>query len=157
MEEIKGLTLTEVEERKNKGLINVGDISRTKTIKEIFLGNIDFRIIEKPPTFIEGGDFPNLKNSVCRITNSPCIKEIFLGNIFTYFNILNIVLAIAIIVSGIIFNRFFYSLKNCLFLGVIICNTTISIVQEVMSKKTIDKLSILSSVKPKVISDLTSD
>ena len=41
--------------------------------------NFDFRIIEKPPTYIEGGDFPNLKNSVCRITNSPCIKEIFLG------------------------------------------------------------------------------
>ena len=74
------------------------------------------------------------------------IKEIFLSNIFTYFNILNILLALAIIISGIVFNRFFYSIKNCLFLGVIICNTTISIVQEVMSKKTIDKLSILSSV-----------
>ena len=81
------------------------------------------------------------------------IKEIFLSNIFTYFNILNILLALAIIISGIVFNRFFYSIKNCLFLGVIICNTTISIVQEVMSKKTIDKLSILSSVKPKVIRD----
>ena len=79
------------------------------------------------------------------------IKEIFLSNIFTYFNILNICLALAILISGIIFNRFAYSIKNCLFLGVIICNTTISIVQEITSKKTIDKLSIISSIKPKVL------
>ena len=84
-------------------------------------------------------------------TKTKSIKEIVLGNIFTYFNILNIVLAGAIIISGIIFNRFLYSIKNCLFLGVIICNTIISIVQEITSKKTIDKLSIISSIKPKVI------
>jgi len=79
------------------------------------------------------------------------IKEIVLSNIFTYFNILNIVLALSILISGIIFGAFTESIKNCLFLGVIIANTTISIVQEVMSKKTIDKLSIISSVKPKVV------
>ena len=79
------------------------------------------------------------------------IKAIILSNIFTYFNILNLFLAAAIVISGIIFGRFWYSIKNCLFLGVIISNTTISIVQEIMSKKTIDKLSILSSVKPKVL------
>ena len=94
----------------------------------------------------------NLVNTMNN-TNTKTIKEIFLSNIFTYFNILNFVLAGAIIISGIIFNRFFYSLKNSLFLGVIICNTTISIVQEIMSKRTIDKLSIISSVKPKVLRD----
>ena len=86
-------------------------------------------------------------------TKTKSIKEIVLSNIFTYFNILNILLAAAILVSGIIFNRFFYSLKNCLFLGVIVCNTAISIVQEITSKKTIDKLSIISSIKPKVLRD----
>ncbi len=94
----------------------------------------------------------NLANTMNN-THTKTIKEIFLSNIFTYFNILNLVLAGAILISGIIFNRFFYSLKNCLFLGVIICNTTISIIQEVMSKKTIDKLSIISSIKPKVLRD----
>ena len=87
------------------------------------------------------------------VGKTKSIKAIILSNIFTYFNILNLLLAASIIVSGIIFGRFWYSLKNCLFLGVIICNTTISIVQEIMSKKTIDKLSVLSSVKPKVIRD----
>ena len=86
-------------------------------------------------------------------THTKTIREIVLSNIFTYFNILNVVLALSIIISGIIFDRFFYSLKNSLFLGVVICNTVISIVQEITSKKTIDKLSIISSIKPKVIRD----
>ena len=81
------------------------------------------------------------------------IKDILLTNIFTYFNILNILLAAAIIVSGILFQHFFDSFKNCLFLGVVIANTVISIVQEILAKKTIDNLSVLSSVKPKVIRD----
>ena len=81
------------------------------------------------------------------------IKEIFLQNIFTYFNILNICLALSILICGIIFGNFWYSVKNSLFLGVIICNTAISIVQEILSKKTIDQLSVLSKVKPKVMRD----
>lgn len=108
--EYHGLTSKEVNDRINKGLVNIINTGKTKTIKEIVLSNI-----------------------------------------FTYFNILNICLALAILISGIIFNRFAYSIKNCLFLGVIICNTTISIVQEITSKKTIDKLSIISSIKPKVL------
>ena len=91
--------------------------------------------------------------NIINYTHTKTIKEIVLSNVFTYFNILNIVLALSIIISGIIFNRFFYSLKNCLFLGVVICNTVISIVQEITSKKTIDKLSIISSIKPKVLRD----
>ena len=34
-------------------------------------------IIPEQPMFLQ--DFPKLNNSVCRITNSPCIKKIFLG------------------------------------------------------------------------------
>ena len=86
-------------------------------------------------------------------TKGKTIKEIIVGNIVTYFNILNLFLAGAIIISGIISGNVWYSIKNCLFLGVVVCNTTISIVQEIMSKKTIDKLSILSSVRPKVLRD----
>ena len=65
------------------------------------------------------------------------IKEIILTNVFTYFNILNILLAAAIIVSGILFEHFFDSFKNCLFLGVVLANTIISIVQEILAKKTV--------------------
>ena len=86
-------------------------------------------------------------------TKTKSIKEIILSNVFTYFNILNVLLALSIVICGIIFDRFFYSLKNSLFLGTVICNTIISIVQEITSKKTIDKLSIISSIKPKVLRD----
>ena len=86
-------------------------------------------------------------------SQTKSIKEIVCGNIFTYFNILNIALGAAIIIVGVVSGRLIYSLKNCLFLGVMICNTLISILQEIMSKKTIDKLSLLTSVKPEVIRD----
>ena len=97
---------------------------------------------------INEGKVNNINNG-----KTKSIKEIILTNIFTYFNILNILLASAIIISGILFKHFFDSFKNCLFLGVVISNTVISIVQEVMAKKTIDKLSVLSNVKAKVIRD----
>ena len=103
-------------------------------------------------------DEVNLRINDGRINNfetgkTKSIRDIILSNIFTYFNILNVFLALAIIISGITFGKGWYSFKNCLFLGVVICNTIISIVQEIMSKKTIDKLSILSNIKPCVIRD----
>ncbi|MEE3344076.1 MAG: HAD-IC family P-type ATPase [Bacilli bacterium] len=73
------------------------------------------------------------------------IKEIVKSNFFTYFNFLNLFLGIAIIGAGIYGGKFFDSLKNCLFMGVIIVNSIISIVQEIISKKTIDRLSVLAA------------
>ena len=75
------------------------------------------------------------------------IKEIIKSNFFTYFNFINLILGGLILVAGIIGGEFFNSLKNCLFMGVIICNSVISIIQEVISKKTIDKLSVIASAK----------
>ena len=97
---IKGLTNTEVEERKQKGLINYVDEPKTKTIKEI-------------------------------------IKT----NALTYFNFLNIALGLMVLISGIVSGKFLYALKNCLFVNVIFTNTIISIIEEILAKKTIDKLS----------------
>jgi len=75
------------------------------------------------------------------------IREIISSNVFTYFNFLNLFLGLSVILAGIFSNRFFYSLKNCLFLGIAICNTVISITQEIISKRIIDKLSVLASSK----------
>lgn len=75
------------------------------------------------------------------------IKEIIKSNFFTYFNFINLILGGLILVAGIIGGEFFDSLKNCLFMGVIICNSVISIIQEIISKKTIDKLSVIASAK----------
>ena len=75
------------------------------------------------------------------------IKQIITSNFFTYFNFINTVLGAAIIGAGIYGGELFESLKNCLFMGVIICNSVISIIQEIISKKTIDKLSVLAEAK----------
>ena len=78
-------------------------------------------------------------------TPSKSIKEIIIENTFTLFNLINIILGIAIVLVG--------SYKNLLFLGVVICNTLISTVQEIRAKKILDKLSVISSTKAKVIRD----
>ena len=71
------------------------------------------------------------------------IKRILFENFFTLFNFLNLFLAIAIFCVG--------SYKNMTFLLIVIINTAISSFQEIHSKKIIDKLSILSSTKAKVV------
>ena len=73
------------------------------------------------------------------------ISDIILTNTFTLFNILNFCIALAILIVG--------SYKNLFFMGVVICNTLISIVQEIRTKLIIDKLSIISSTKANVIRD----
>lgn len=97
-----------------------------------------------------------IENNLVNFDNQPktkTIKQIILSNLFTYFNFLNTVLGFSIIIVGILQGQLLYSLKNCLFMGVIICNTIISIIQEIISKKIIDKLSFLASSKVKVIRD----
>ena len=71
------------------------------------------------------------------------IWQIIAGNFFTLFNFLNLGLALAVF--------FVRSYKNLLFLGVVICNTLISTVQEIRSKITIDKLSLLNENKAWVV------
>ena len=75
------------------------------------------------------------------------IKEIVVSNFFTYFNFINMILGSAIIIAGIIGGQLLDGMKNCLFMGVIVCNSVISVIQEIISKKTIDKLSVLAEAK----------
>lgn len=71
------------------------------------------------------------------------IGQIIATNFFTLFNFLNLGLGLAIFFVG--------EYKNLLFLGVVICNTFISTVQEIRSKLTVDKLSLLNEPKTTVI------
>ncbi len=70
-------------------------------------------------------------------------KRIIFENFFTLFNLLNLFLGIAVFIVG--------SYKNLLFLGVVIINTAISTIQELHSKKVLEKLSILAESKARVI------
>ena len=71
------------------------------------------------------------------------IKRILYENFFTLFNILNLILAILVFSVG--------SHKNMLFLLIVIINTAISTIQEIHSKRVIDKLSLMAESKAKVI------
>ncbi len=70
-------------------------------------------------------------------------KEILSDNIFTLFNLVNIVLGVLIFYTG--------SYKNLLFLGIAFFNTIIGIIQEIRSKRQIDKMVLLAESKTKVI------
>ena len=70
-------------------------------------------------------------------------KEIVHNNIFTYFNLIFLILAILLCLVG--------SFRNLTFLPVIICNTLIGIVQEIRSKKVLDRLTMLNAPHAEVI------
>ena len=97
-----------------------------------------------------------INNNLVNYNDAPptkSVKQIVKDNFFTYFNFLNLVLGGAIIGAGVFGGELFESIKNCAFMGVIIVNSIISIVQEVISKKTIDKLSVLAASKVTTIRD----
>ena len=64
------------------------------------------------------------------------IKEIIYSNVFTYFNLIFFVLAIALIAVG--------SFNNLTFMVVITVNLLIGIFQEINSKKTLDSLTLMN-------------
>lgn len=66
-------------------------------------------------------------------------KEIFLKNIFTFFNFLNIALAVCVAVV--------HSYRNMLFMGVVFWNTLIGIIQEIRAKRVLDQMAILIETK----------
>lgn len=71
------------------------------------------------------------------------VKRIFYDNICTLFNLINVVLFIALLLVG--------SYKNMLFMGVVVGNIAIGIFQEIRSKISVDKLTILSEKKISVL------
>lgn len=73
------------------------------------------------------------------------IGRIFRDNICTVFNAINVILFIILMLVG--------SYKNLLFIGVVFINTIIGIVQEIRSKKSVDKLTILAESKLNVLRD----
>ncbi len=101
-ENIKGLSLKEVEQRVAEGKTNKATNLKTKSIGRIFYDNI-------------------------------C----------TLFNLINLILVVALALVG--------SYRNMLFIGVVVSNTVIGIVQAIRSKRSVDKLTILSESKVEVL------
>lgn len=73
------------------------------------------------------------------------IGQILLGNFFTWFNILNFLLAAALL--------WVRSYRNLMFMGVVLANTLISTIQEIRAKRTVDKLTLLAQAPIAVLRD----
>lgn len=77
------------------------------------------------------------------ISTDKTTKEIVVSNVFTYFNLIFLVITILLIMVG--------SFRNLTFLPIIIGNTVIGIVQEIRAKKTLEKMSLLNAPHADVI------
>jgi cation-transporting ATPase E len=73
------------------------------------------------------------------------VKDIVKENVFTYFNLIFAILAVLLAMVG--------AWRDMTFLVVIVANTLIGIVQEIHSKRVLDKLSILNAPKTTVLRD----
>ena len=73
------------------------------------------------------------------------VPQIFATNIFTYFNAIFTLLAVGIIIAD--------SWRNLAFMGVVVINTAIGIIQELRSKKTLDRMALLTEQKCVVVRD----
>ena len=73
------------------------------------------------------------------------VGQIIKSNVFTYFNMLFFLLAAFVLVFG--------TWQNAMFLGVVFANIAIGIVQELRSKRTLDKLTLLTAPHGAVIRD----
>ena len=108
---------------------------------ERFKPDIDKGLTKKQ---VESRFKDNLYNIDTTVTTKPT-KDIIKDNVFTIFNIVNCFLAGMVLTTG--------SYKNLLFMGGIICNTVISIFQELRSKKVLDKLQVVNESKVCTIRD----
>lgn len=75
--------------------------------------------------------------NIDKTISSKSVSSIVKDNLFTLFNFINLVLAIAILYTG--------SYRNLMFMGVVICNVIVGIAQEIKAKNTVDRLNLISS------------
>lgn len=82
----------------------------------------------------------------CKVESSTSsVSEIVKSNVFTYFNLVFFIIALLLAMVA--------AWRDMLFLPIIIANTCIGIIQEVHSKRVLDKLSILNAPRAVVIRD----
>lgn len=86
----------------------------------------------------------NLTNN-SKVRSSKSYWSIFAKNIFTFFNMLWLIIAIALFAVG--------SYSDLIFVFVIIANTAIAIIQEIRAKIAVEKLSIVTTPMIKTVRD----
>ena len=83
--------------------------------------------------------------NITKQNHQKSVGQIVRAHTITYFNILNLAFAAVIIATG--------QIKNVLFIGVVICNAAIGIIQELRVKQLIDQLTVVTAARTKVFRD----
>ena len=76
-------------------------------------------------------------------TSGKSVPRIIADNLFTLFNLLNVLLAAALLIVG--------AYRNMLFMGVVVSNTLIGTVQELRARRTVRRLKLLNEAPARVI------
>ncbi|MGY1679960.1 HAD-IC family P-type ATPase [Geodermatophilus sp. SYSU D01176] len=77
------------------------------------------------------------------VRTSRTVPEILRANVFTFFNGLLTTLFVVVVATG--------RLYNGLFIGIVILNAGLGVVQEVRAKRTLDRLALLHAVRSRVV------
>lgn len=118
--------------------------------KNVKKKNVDFELL-RYQTQKENGlnDEQIAERLQHKLSNTSKVKStrsyfsIFIKNTCTYFNLIWLFIAVALICVG--------AYADLLFLVVIFCNTAVAIIQEIRAKVTVEKLSLVAMPKTKVI------
>lgn len=102
-----------------------------------------------PTDVVNERELEGLTNTIVRKT-SKSIGKIIFSNVFTFFNMLILLIAVALITVGIMYKNF-HTFTDLVFFLIVIVNTIIGIIQEINAKNTIDKLSLISAPTAMVI------
>lgn len=86
------------------------------------------------------------KGNHTRSTTGKTEKEIILEHCFTYFNLVFLILAVILAVSG-------SGLHNMTFLVIVIINTVIGILQQLRAKRAVDKLTLVAAQQVETLRD----
>ena len=81
--------------------------------------------------------------NITKNNHQKTTAQIVRSHTITYFNLLNLAFAALIIATG--------QFKNVLFIGVVVCNAVIGIIQELRVKSLIDKLTVITAAKAKIV------
>ena len=78
-------------------------------------------------------------------SNAKSTGQIIRENTLTFFNLVFVVLAALLVVSG--------NFRDMMFLGIAVVNSVIGIIQQLRSRATLEKLTLLSEARVKVVRD----
>lgn len=76
---------------------------------------------------------------------SKSVGRIISDNVFTLFNLINVIIAACVALVG--------AYRNMLFMGVILCNVAIGMIQEIRSKRAVDRLAVISAPRAHLLRD----